>query len=91
MDTLLSRITIDSAVCHGKPCVRGLRYPVEMLLELLSSGMTGDEALATVQRLYETTGNHLFYPQSPQTVGQRGFVRGWGARRLGGPAARQGG
>lgn len=46
MDTLLSRITIDPAVCHGKPCVRGLRYPVEMLLELLSSGMTTDEILA---------------------------------------------
>ena len=46
MDTLLSRITIDPAVCHGKPCVRGLRYPVETLLELLSSGMTHDEILA---------------------------------------------
>ena len=46
MDDLLSRITIDPAVCHGKPCVRGLRYPVEMLLELLSSGMTLDAVLA---------------------------------------------
>jgi uncharacterized protein (DUF433 family) len=46
MDSLLSRITIDPAVCHGKPCVRGLRYPVENLLELLSSGMTFDEILA---------------------------------------------
>lgn len=43
---LLSRITIDPAICHGKPCVRGLRYPVEMLLELLASGMTHDEVLA---------------------------------------------
>jgi uncharacterized protein (DUF433 family) len=46
MDPLLSRITIDPAICHGKPCVRGLRYPVETLLELLSSGMTMDEILA---------------------------------------------
>jgi uncharacterized protein (DUF433 family) len=46
MNTLLSRITIDPAVCHGKPCVRGLRYPVENLLELLSSGMTLEEILA---------------------------------------------
>ena len=45
MNTLLSRITINSEVCHGKPCVRGLRYPVETLLELLSSGMTIDEIL----------------------------------------------
>ena len=46
MADLLSRITIDPAICHGKPCVRGLRYPVETLLELLSSGMTIDEILA---------------------------------------------
>jgi uncharacterized protein (DUF433 family) len=46
MDPLLSRITIDPAICHGKPCVRGLRYPVETLLELLSSGMTHDQILA---------------------------------------------
>ena len=45
MDNLFSRITIDPAVCHGKPCVRGLRYPVEVLLELLSSGMTFEEVL----------------------------------------------
>ena len=46
MNTLLSRITIDPAICHGKPCIRGLRYPVETLLELLSSGMTFEEILA---------------------------------------------
>jgi uncharacterized protein (DUF433 family) len=51
MDTLLSRITIDPAVCHGKPCVRGLRYPVEVLLELLSSGMTPEEILADYEDL----------------------------------------
>ena len=51
METLLSRITIDPAVCHGKPCVRGLRYPVETLLELLSSGMTIDEVLADYEDL----------------------------------------
>ncbi len=46
MTSLLSRITLDPAICHGKPCLRGLRYPVEMLLELLGSGMTVDEVLA---------------------------------------------
>jgi uncharacterized protein (DUF433 family) len=51
MDTLLSRITINPAVCHGKPCVRGLRYPVEVLLDLLSSGMTQDEILADYEDL----------------------------------------
>jgi uncharacterized protein (DUF433 family) len=34
------RITIDPEICHGKPCIRGLRYPVETILEWLSSGMT---------------------------------------------------
>jgi uncharacterized protein (DUF433 family) len=51
MNTLLSRITIDPVVCHGKPCVRGLRYPVETLLELLSSGMTTEEILADYEDL----------------------------------------
>ena len=51
MDAMLSRITIDPSVCHGKPCVRGLRYPVETLLELLSSGMTSDEILADYEDL----------------------------------------
>ena len=51
MNALLDRITIDSAICHGKPCVRGLRYPVEMLLELLSSGMTHDEILSDYEDL----------------------------------------
>jgi uncharacterized protein (DUF433 family) len=51
MNPLLSRITIDPTICHGKPCVRGLRYPVETLLELLSSGMTADEILADYQDL----------------------------------------
>jgi uncharacterized protein (DUF433 family) len=43
---LLDRITIDAEICHGKPCIRHLRYPVEMLLDLLSSGMTSDQILA---------------------------------------------
>jgi len=38
MSTLLSRITIDPNICHGKPVVRGLRYPVESLLEYLAGG-----------------------------------------------------
>lgn len=44
-ESLISRITIDPAICHGKPCVRGLRYPVESILEMLGSGMTYDEIL----------------------------------------------
>lgn len=43
---LIERITIDPDICHGKPCIRGLRYPVEVILELLSAGMTIEEILA---------------------------------------------
>ena len=46
MNNLLTRITIDPAICHGQPTIRGLRYPVEFILELLSSGMSRDEILA---------------------------------------------
>lgn len=45
-EELLSRITVDPDICHGKPCIRGLRYPVEVMLELLTSGMTIDDILA---------------------------------------------
>lgn len=45
------RITIDPAVCHGKPCIRGLRYPVENVLEWLASGMTTDEILQDYEDL----------------------------------------
>jgi uncharacterized protein (DUF433 family) len=51
MNALLSRITIDPTICHGKPCVRGLRYPVETLLDLLSSGMTIEAVLADYEDL----------------------------------------
>lgn len=44
-EELLNRITIDSNICHGKPTIRGLRYPVENMLELLASGMTIEELL----------------------------------------------
>ncbi len=43
---LLTRITLDPEICHGKPCLRGLRYPVENVLELLAGGMTTENILA---------------------------------------------
>lgn len=44
-------ITINPHLCHGKPCIRGLRYPVENVLEWLASGMTVDEILADYEDL----------------------------------------
>ena len=49
--SLTERITIDPKICHGNPTIRGLRYPVEMILELLSSGMTLEEILADYEDL----------------------------------------
>lgn len=45
MNNIIDRITINPDICHGKPVVRNLRYPVEMILELLSSGMTIEQIL----------------------------------------------
>lgn len=41
----LSRITIDPKICHGKPCIRNMRWPVEVILDMLGSGMTNQEIL----------------------------------------------
>lgn len=43
---LIDRITIKSEICHGKPTIRCLRYPVDMMLELLASGINIEEILA---------------------------------------------
>jgi uncharacterized protein (DUF433 family) len=45
-EELLQRITLNPDVCFGKPTVRNSRYSVEMLLDLMSAGMTFDEILA---------------------------------------------
>ena len=37
---ILDRITIDADICHGKPCIRHMRYPVESILEYLAGGDT---------------------------------------------------
>ena len=42
----LDRITSDPGVCHGRPVIRGLRYPVADVLQLLAGGMSVDEVLA---------------------------------------------
>jgi uncharacterized protein (DUF433 family) len=43
-----NRITSDPAICHGKPCIRGLRYPVGSVLEWLAGGMSVEEILAVL-------------------------------------------
>lgn len=48
---MIDRITLDPAICHGKPCIRGLRYPVENVLEWLAGGMSIDDILADYEDL----------------------------------------
>jgi len=40
-----NRITINPNICHGKPCIRGMRWPVEVVLDMLMSEMTVGEIL----------------------------------------------
>jgi uncharacterized protein (DUF433 family) len=42
---ILERITINPEICHGKPSIRNMRWPVEVILDMLSSGMTIPEIL----------------------------------------------
>lgn len=51
MNNPIARITIDPTICHGKPCIRGLRYPVENVLEWLAGGMSTEEILADYEDL----------------------------------------
>jgi uncharacterized protein (DUF433 family) len=48
---ITQRITLNPDICHGKPCIRGLRYPVELILDLLSSGMSTEEILEDYEDL----------------------------------------
>jgi uncharacterized protein (DUF433 family) len=52
-EELLKRITLNPKVCFGKPTIRNMRYPVEVILDLLSAGMTNDEILEDYPDLEE--------------------------------------
>ncbi len=42
---LLERITINPEICHGKPCIRNMRWPVEVIIDMLGSEMSIHEIL----------------------------------------------
>lgn len=52
-EDLLKRITLNPNVCFGKPTIRNKRYPVEIMLDLLSSGMSTAEILEDYPDLEE--------------------------------------
>jgi len=72
----LDRITSDPGICHGQPVVRGLRYPVSMLLDLMAAGMSaeailddypdleGDDLLAALEYGALAASGHTIVPVS---------------------------
>jgi uncharacterized protein (DUF433 family) len=50
-EELLARISIDPEICFGKPCIRGHRIWVSLILDFLASGMTTEEILEEYPQL----------------------------------------
>ena len=50
---LIKRITVNPDICFGKPTLRNMRYSVELILDLLSAGMTNQELLEDYPGLEE--------------------------------------
>ena len=51
MKQLLNRITTSPEICHGKLCIRGMRWPVEVILDMLALGMILSEILSDHPKL----------------------------------------
>jgi uncharacterized protein (DUF433 family) len=51
MNKLLKRISVDPNICFGKPCIRGTRIWVSLVLDLLANGTTIEEVLAEYPQL----------------------------------------
>jgi uncharacterized protein (DUF433 family) len=52
-EDLLSRISVDPRVCFGRPCIRGSRIRVSLILDFLAAGRTAEEILADSPHLVE--------------------------------------
>ncbi|MFQ5794877.1 MAG: DUF433 domain-containing protein [Candidatus Bipolaricaulia bacterium] len=53
MNSLLQRISVDPNVCFGKPCIRGTRIWVSLILDFLATGMSIEEVLEEYPQLTE--------------------------------------
>ena len=53
MNPLLQRIVADPNVCFGKPCIRGTRIWVSLILDMLASGLDARQVLAEYPQLHE--------------------------------------
>ena len=49
----LERITLNPEICHGKPCIRSMRWPIDVILDMLSSKMSAKDILADHPELEE--------------------------------------
>jgi uncharacterized protein (DUF433 family) len=65
----LNRITLDPEICHGKPCIRNMRWPVEAVRDLIASGMGLYEILADHPEL-EREDLLVVQSENPDTVSQ---------------------
>ena len=81
MENLLDRITLNPKVCHGKPTIRNMRYPVENMLELMASGMTIENLLADYPSLAACGVDALRL--SPRSEGMRQVIGEFAAVRDG--------
>lgn len=45
-DALLERIAVDPKICHGKPCIKGTRIMVSVVLDNLAAGLTAEEIVS---------------------------------------------
>ncbi len=46
MNHLIERITVDTEICHGKACIRHMRWPVEVIIDMIASGMSFENIIA---------------------------------------------
>lgn len=51
MDQWRERVSVDSGVCHGEPCIRGTRIPVTVILDNLAAGVDRAQILASYPSL----------------------------------------
>jgi uncharacterized protein (DUF433 family) len=74
MNNLADRITLNPEICHGKPTIRNKRYTVDLILDLLASGMTTAEILEDYPAL-ETEDIHACLAYASRLAKTSSYVR----------------
>ena len=73
MNEILSRIAVDPRICFGKPCVRGTRIWVSLLLDFLAAGATIEEILEDYPQLKREDVLAAIASPTPSPVPQTAF------------------